>query len=83
MAYLEPTQKDLEHISLPWSDPPFCPPNPYSYHNTSCQNMAAGSMGTQVVLQTRLSSWISWSTSKAPEDEYNAGGEEQRLLEEH
>ena len=87
MAYLEPTQKDLEHINLPWSDPPFVTP-PILIHTTT----------TRAAKIWQLDQWgrvLEWCSKqgyqvglvgappKRQEDEYNAGGEEQKLLEEH
>ena len=87
MAYLEPTQQDLEDINLPWSDPPFITP-PILIHTTTTRAAKVWPMEQW----SRVLDWCSdegyqvglvGAPPKQQKDEYHAGDGEQKLLEEH
>ena len=86
MAYLEPTQKDLEYINLPWIDPPFITP-PILIHTTTTRSAKIWPIDQwKHVLDWCFSQGHQVGLVGAPpkkqQDEYHAGDGEEQLLAE-
>lgn len=87
MAYLEPSQEDLEQIDLPWADPPFITPT-ILIHTTTTR-------AAKIWPQDQWNRVLEWCSDKrlqvglvgAPpnrqQSEYHAGDGEEQLLKRH
>ena len=87
MAYLKPTNHDLEHIDLPWANPPFITPE-ILIHTTTTRAAKIWPMdGWKNVLE-----WcedqshkvgLVGASPKRQQAEYHSGDKEEQLLEEY
>ena len=87
MAYLEPSQQDLEHIELPWEDPPFITPT-ILIHTTATRAAKLWPVDQwKCVLEwcskKELQVGLVGAPRKRQQADYHAGDGEEKLLEQY